>query len=120
MYTVVMKEAKIRSALDDAEEWIVERNEIKEEVREEYEELRLSIVELNKNIKDIFSYWKIWLRGIVQGVGIAIGSGIVFVILSALLYQLFTYFGLGPEVKGLLPVKNLPMDKLESKTPSSE
>lgn len=106
--------------MDSEEKWLIQRDEVKEEVREEYEELRLAIVDLNENIYDLFSYWKTWLRGIVQGVGIAIGSGIVFVILSALLYQIFTYFGLGPEIRGLLPVKNLPMDRVESRLQTSE
>ncbi len=90
------------------EHFAVVNQEIKEEVREEYEELRQSIEKLSHNIKHLFSYWQVWLRGIVQGVGIAIGSGIVFVVLSAVLYQVFTYLGLGASVKDLLPVKNLP------------
>lgn len=115
-----MKGTKSQGARDDVEEWLTERDEIKEEVREEYEELRLAVVELNENIHDLFSYWRTWLRGIVQGVGIAIGSSIVFVILSALLYQVFTYFGLGPEIRGLLPIKNLPMDRVESRSQVTE
>lgn len=113
MYTIDMNSRKVKDVFDEAEKWIAEREEVKEEVREEYEELRESITALNKTIHKVFSYWETWLRGIVQGVGIAIGSGIVFVILSALLYKIFVYVGLGPEVRGLLPIKNLPTDRIE-------
>jgi hypothetical protein len=81
---------------------------VKEEIREEYEELRLSIDKLSSKIGKLFSYSQTFLRGIVQGVGIALGSGVVFVILSALLYQTFSYLGFGSEIKDLLPVKTLP------------
>ena len=87
---------------------LVENETIKEEVREEYEELRLSIERLNHKIASLFSYYQTFLRGVIQGVGIAIGSGIVFVILSALLYQLFAYLGVESGIRDFFPVKNLP------------
>lgn len=87
---------------------LVENETIKEEVREEYEQLRLSIEKLNHKIASLFSYYQTFVRGVIQGVGIAIGSGVVFVILSALLYQLFSYLGVGSGISNFIPVKNLP------------
>ena len=87
---------------------IVENETIREEVREEYEELRLTIDRLHRKMASMFSYSQTFLRGIVQGVGIAIGTSIVFVLLSALLFQVFSYFGVGTEIRDLLPVKDFP------------
>jgi hypothetical protein len=92
---------------ENYDELIVEEM-VKEEVREEFEELRQSIEKFSHRIGHIFSYYQTFTRGIVQGVGIAIGTSIIFVLLSAFLYQLFTYFDFGSDIKELLPVKHLP------------
>ncbi len=90
------------------EHYSLENEEIKEEVREEYEELRVSINTLTHKIGYLFSYHQSFFRGVVQGVGITIGSGIVFVLLSALLYQVFSYLGFGTSMRSFFPVQDFP------------